>query len=93
MVIREGRGQSLEQCLHRDYNICSHALRRTFGNDFYEGTRAKLIDKDNKPKWVPSKLELVDDEIVDQYFMNVNDDEWECLRFADRSDSQIVSRL
>ncbi|XP_020208368.1 probable 3-hydroxyisobutyryl-CoA hydrolase 2 [Cajanus cajan] len=91
--IRKGRVQNIDQCLCRDYNISCHLGRRTFGNDLYEGSRAKLIDKDNKPKWEPSKLELVKEEIVDQYFENVNDDEWECLRFPDRSNSQIVSRL
>jgi len=44
-------------------------------------------------QWEPSKLELVSEEMVDQYFGNVNDEEWECLRFPGRSNSQIESRL
>ncbi|XP_061342972.1 probable 3-hydroxyisobutyryl-CoA hydrolase 3 [Gastrolobium bilobum] len=91
--IRKGRAQNIEQCLYRDYNIACHFFRRTITNDFYEGSRAKLFDKDNKPKWEPSKLELVNEEMVDQYFRNVNDEEWESLQFPDRSHSQIVSRL
>ncbi|TKY44979.1 3-hydroxyisobutyryl-CoA hydrolase 2 [Spatholobus suberectus] len=91
--IRNGRVQNIDQCLYRDYNIASHFLRRTVGSDFYEGSRAKLFDKDNKPKWEPSKLELVDEEMVGQYFRNVNDEEWECLQFPDRSNSHIASRL
>ncbi|KAG2384968.1 3-hydroxyisobutyryl-CoA hydrolase [Vigna angularis] len=57
------------------------------------GSRAKLFDKDNKPKWEPSKLELVDEEMVNQYFRNINDEEWEYLRFPDRSNYQIACKL
>ncbi|KOM56672.1 hypothetical protein LR48_Vigan10g256400 [Vigna angularis] len=39
------------------------------------GTRAKLFDKDNKPKWEPSKLELVDEETVNEYFRSINDND------------------
>ncbi|CAJ1952385.1 unnamed protein product [Sphenostylis stenocarpa] len=86
---RRGRVQKFEECLYRDYNIACHFFRGTFGYDFYEGSRAKLFHKDNKPKWEPSKLELVDEEMVDEYFSNLNDEEWEFLRFPDRSNSQI----
>ncbi|XP_028768174.1 3-hydroxyisobutyryl-CoA hydrolase 1-like [Neltuma alba] len=48
--VRKGRVQSIEQCLSRDYNIASHFFRRIVSNDFYEGSRAKLFDKDKKPK-------------------------------------------
>ncbi|KAK7364202.1 hypothetical protein VNO80_12698 [Phaseolus coccineus] len=91
--IRRGRVQKIDQCLYRDYNIACHFFRGTFGNHFYEGSRAKLFDKDNKPKWEPSKLELVDEEMVNQYFKNINDEEWEHLRFPNRSNSQIASKL
>ncbi|CAL0323862.1 unnamed protein product [Lupinus luteus] len=57
------------------------------------GSRAKLFDKDNEPKWEPSKLELVTEEMVDLFFQNVDDEEWEPLQFPDRSHSQIASRL
>ncbi|MED6208504.1 hypothetical protein PIB30_045651 [Stylosanthes scabra] len=88
--IRKGRIQNIEQCLYRDYKIASHILRRTLSNDFYEGSRAKLFDKDNKPKWKPSKLELVSEEMVNQHFRNMNDDEWEPLQLPQRSDSPII---
>ncbi|XP_019436828.1 PREDICTED: probable 3-hydroxyisobutyryl-CoA hydrolase 2 isoform X2 [Lupinus angustifolius] len=91
--IRKGRVQNIEQCLYRDYNVASHFFRRAITNDFYEGSRAKLFDKDNEPKWEPSKLELVTEEMVDLFFQNVDDEEWEPLQFPHRSHSQIVSRL
>ncbi|MED6119987.1 hypothetical protein PIB30_016787 [Stylosanthes scabra] len=74
----------------RDYNIASHILKRTLSNDFYEGSRAKLFEKDNKPKWEPSKVELVSEEMVDQHFRNINDDEWEPLQLPQRSDPPII---
>ncbi|MED6208508.1 hypothetical protein PIB30_045655 [Stylosanthes scabra] len=86
-LIRKGRMQNIEECLYRDYNIASHFIRGNVSNDFFEGTRAKLLDKDNKPKWEPSKLELVSEEMVDQCFKNVNHDEWERLQLPDRSNN------
>ncbi|KAK4283274.1 hypothetical protein QN277_000243 [Acacia crassicarpa] len=83
--VREGRVQSIEECLSRDYNIASHFLRRTVSNDFYEGSRAKLFDKDNKAMWNPPKLELVTEEMVNQFFAKVEDENWECLKLPHRS--------
>ncbi|KAJ0111012.1 hypothetical protein Patl1_00011 [Pistacia atlantica] len=48
------------------------------------GCRAILLDKDKNPKWQPSKLELVSDSMVDQYFSPVNDEEWEDLKLPAR---------
>ncbi|RYR58166.1 hypothetical protein Ahy_A05g023837 [Arachis hypogaea] len=58
-----------------------------FGKYTHQGSRAKLFDKDNKPKWEPSKLELVSEEMVDQCFKSVNHDEWERLQLPDRSNN------
>ncbi|KAK7315689.1 hypothetical protein VNO77_34256 [Canavalia gladiata] len=91
--IRMGRGQNIKQCLYRDYTIGIHIVRRTVSNDFYEGSRAKLFDKDNKPKWEPSMLELVSEEMVDQCFRNIDDDDLERLQLPDRANPQIASRL
>lgn len=35
---------------------------------FFTGVRALLIDKDKKPKWSPSTLEDVKNEVIDKYF-------------------------
>ncbi|XP_022635051.1 3-hydroxyisobutyryl-CoA hydrolase 1-like [Vigna radiata var. radiata] len=88
--IRLGRVQNFKQCLYRDYIISAHLLRRTVSNNFYEGSRAKLFSKDNKPKWEPSKLELVSDEMVDQCLRNIDDEDLECLELPDH---RIESRL
>ncbi|XP_058088656.1 probable 3-hydroxyisobutyryl-CoA hydrolase 2 isoform X4 [Magnolia sinica] len=85
--IREGRTQGIDQCLIREYKMACHALRRTVTDDFFEGCRAALFDKDKKPKWEPSKLELVSKEMVDQYFIAVDSDDWEELQLPIRSNS------
>ncbi|KAA8522755.1 hypothetical protein F0562_009083 [Nyssa sinensis] len=84
--IREGRMQKLEQCLVREFNIFCHIMRRTINSDFFEGTRAMLIDKDKRPKWEPSKLELISEEMVSRCLSEVDDDDdWESLQLPVRS--------
>ncbi|KAK9095375.1 hypothetical protein Scep_026844 [Stephania cephalantha] len=83
--IRKGRKQDVSQCLIREFRMTCHAFRRTVNGDFYEGTRAILVDKDKKPQWQPSKLELVTDEMVDQFFAKIKDDDWAELQLRGKS--------
>ncbi|KAG8652159.1 hypothetical protein MANES_06G059330v8 [Manihot esculenta] len=83
--IRAGRLQNLKLCLTREYTICCNVLRATVSNDLYEGSRAMLFDKDKKPKWEPSKLELVSKEMVDRYFNGIDEDDWKYLQIPERS--------
>ncbi|KAK9095379.1 hypothetical protein Scep_026848 [Stephania cephalantha] len=78
--IREGRLQGVGQCLIREYRMCCHVLRSEASKDFFEGCRAILLDKDKNPKWEPSSLELISDDLVDKYFSKVDDREWEELK-------------
>ncbi|KAK9120706.1 hypothetical protein Syun_018323 [Stephania yunnanensis] len=82
--IRVGRKQNINQCLIREFRMASHTMRRTVNSDFYEGVRAILLDKDKKPKWQPSKLELVTPEMVDQFFTKVDDEDWEDLQIRNK---------
>lgn len=36
--------------------------------DFFEGVRALLVDRDNKPAWNPASLAQVKSDAVDRYF-------------------------
>ncbi|BBG94995.1 ATP-dependent caseinolytic protease/crotonase family protein [Prunus dulcis] len=66
--IREGRFQSLDQCLAREYRISLNAISRRVSSDFFEGVRARLVDKDFAPKWDPPSLKEVSKDMVDCYF-------------------------
>ena len=50
------------------------ACRCCDDNDFYEGIRALLIDKDKNPQWKPETLEKVTTDIVERYFSPLPDD-------------------
>ncbi|XXG75741.1 hypothetical protein AAC387_Pa08g0249 [Persea americana] len=82
--IREGRSQNISQCLMREYRMLCHASRGTVSNDFFEGCRAMLFDKDKRPKWDPYKLESISEEMVDQYFNKVDEEDWEDLKLPTR---------
>ncbi|KAK1400689.1 3-hydroxyisobutyryl-CoA hydrolase-like protein 1, mitochondrial [Heracleum sosnowskyi] len=66
--IREGRFQTLDQCLIREYRMTIKALSKQISTDFSEGVRSRLVDKDFAPKWDPPSLEKVSEDMVDQYF-------------------------
>ncbi|KAF4351221.1 hypothetical protein F8388_000397 [Cannabis sativa] len=83
--IREGRLQGVGQCLVREFRMVCHVMKGEVSKDFAEGCRALLLDKDKNPKWKPSKLELISDGMVNQYFSKVDDEEWEDLKLPARS--------
>uniref|UniRef100_A0A2P2JWN1 3-hydroxyisobutyryl-CoA hydrolase n=1 Tax=Rhizophora mucronata TaxID=61149 RepID=A0A2P2JWN1_RHIMU len=66
--IREGRFQTLDQCLVREYRMSLQGLSMTVSGDFCEGIRARMVDRDLEPKWNPPSLEQVSEDMVDQYF-------------------------
>ncbi|GFZ08288.1 ATP-dependent caseinolytic (Clp) protease/crotonase family protein [Actinidia rufa] len=66
--IREGRFQSLDRCLVREYRLSLNWISKHVSNDLCEGVRARLIDKDFAPKWEPASLREVTKDMVDYYF-------------------------
>ncbi|GGI78647.1 enoyl-CoA hydratase/isomerase family protein [Legionella impletisoli] len=63
--IRKAMTMNLAECLKMDFNLVNHFMQ---GNDFYEGVRALLVDKDKEPNWQPKCLEAVTNEMVSTYF-------------------------
>ena len=43
-------------------------LQRLAQSRWPEGVRAVLVDKDNTPRWQPSRVEEVTDDMVDAFF-------------------------
>ncbi|KAK4422343.1 3-hydroxyisobutyryl-CoA hydrolase-like protein 2, mitochondrial [Sesamum alatum] len=66
--IREGRFQTLDQCLAREYRTSLKFISKQVSNDFCEGVRARLVDKDFAPKWSLTKLEEVTNDMVASFF-------------------------
>jgi enoyl-CoA hydratase len=66
---------TLEECLVREYRAALEVFR---SDDFREGVRAAVIDKDRNPKWSPPRIEDVTPEMLAPYFAGIGADE---LRF------------
>jgi enoyl-CoA hydratase/carnithine racemase len=55
-LLRHNEGRSLEQVVEADLK----AARFVFSHpDFLEGVRARLVDKDDRPRWKPPTIEEV----------------------------------
>jgi enoyl-CoA hydratase/carnithine racemase len=66
--VRRGRDWSFDDCMRAEWRIVS---RLVYGEDFYEGIRAVIIDKDNRPRWRPASLAEVTPAEVDRHFAPV----------------------
>ncbi|NJO34428.1 MAG: enoyl-CoA hydratase/isomerase family protein [Rhodospirillales bacterium] len=82
--VREVRGADLSATLKQDFRLASRFMQ---GDDFYEGVRAGLIDRDHAPKWRPASLQEVSNAAVDAYFAPLDGDE---LQLASRTEMQAV---
>lgn len=63
--MRRGPDLDFADAMRTEFRIVNRVAR---GHDFYEGVRATLIDKDNKPRWDPDTLERVSNEQVAVHF-------------------------
>jgi enoyl-CoA hydratase len=66
------KSSSLEECLVREYRA---ALEVFASDDFREGVRAAVIDKDRNPKWSPRGIDDVTPEMLAPYFASLGKDE------------------
>ncbi|MDE5443607.1 enoyl-CoA hydratase/isomerase family protein [Bradyrhizobium sp. CSA207] len=63
---------SLEECLVREYRAALEVFR---SDDFREGVRAAVIDKDRNPIWSPPRIEDVTPDILAPYLAEIGADE------------------
>jgi enoyl-CoA hydratase len=72
-LLRLARGaSSLQECLVREYRAALEVYR---SDEFREGVRAAVIDKDRNPKWSPAAIEDVTPEMIAPYFAKIGKDE------------------
>ncbi|KAI3990003.1 hypothetical protein MKX01_003706 [Papaver californicum] len=72
--VREGREQTLPECLKKEFRLTINILRKLISGDLYEGIRALTIDKDNSPMWNPASFEEVTSEKLDLVFQPFKED-------------------
>lgn len=61
-----------------EYRVSSRLARKP---DFCEGVRAFVIDKDDRPNWLPPRFEDVSDDEIDTIFAPLSEDEeWSPLK-------------
>jgi enoyl-CoA hydratase/carnithine racemase len=71
--MREGAALDFESCQLMEFRIMARMMD---GQDFYEGVRAALIDKDQSPRWQPSLLHMVSEAEIERYFAPLDDGEF-----------------
>lgn len=64
-LLKRGKTLNLAECLKMELRAGRTIM---LNNDFYEGVRALLVDKDNRPIWRPDTLENTTDEYIQTYF-------------------------
>jgi enoyl-CoA hydratase len=69
--MQTGPSLDVEETLRMDYRIVSRICR---GHDFYEGVRATIIDRDQRPNWQPARIEDLVEADIDRYFSKVADE-------------------
>jgi enoyl-CoA hydratase/carnithine racemase len=63
--LRRAAAMSLAACFRMELGMAAHSFEQ---GDFLEGVRAVLIDKDDAPRWRPSRIEEVTDSMIEAFF-------------------------
>jgi enoyl-CoA hydratase len=67
-----GANLSFEAAMRVEFRVVTRICR---GHDFYEGVRAAIVDKDNRPQWRPAAGEQPAPSEIDAYFAPLGADE------------------
>jgi enoyl-CoA hydratase len=73
-----GAGLNIGEALQVEFRIAARIAR---GDDYYEGVRAVIIDKDNNPRWNPATVESVEPEDIEAYFAPLPEGELSFARY------------
>jgi len=78
-AVRRAASMTLDEVLAQDLRVCVSFLHH---HDLAEGIRARLIERDGRPRWDPPRLEDVTDEQVQGYFARLDpaDELWASRR-------------
>ncbi|MCC7305455.1 MAG: enoyl-CoA hydratase/isomerase family protein [Alphaproteobacteria bacterium] len=63
--LRRSAGKSFDDVIREDFILVQRFAQRM---DLYEGIRAVIVDKDNKPKWDPPDFDAMDSAYAQGYF-------------------------
>jgi len=63
--VRIGKSLAFDACMKTEFRIVSRIIH---GEDFYEGVRAVIVDKDNAPRWRPAALDGVTRAEIGRHF-------------------------
>ncbi|MGY4309430.1 enoyl-CoA hydratase [Bradyrhizobium sp. USDA 4369] len=66
------KATSLQECLVCEYRAALEVFR---SDDFREGVRAAIIDKDRNPSWSPPNVDQVTPEMLERYLAEIGADE------------------
>jgi enoyl-CoA hydratase len=69
--VRRGGTYDFATCMRAEFRIVSRVIH---GTDFYEGVRAVIVDKDNKPRWLPATLAEVSEAEIERYFAPIDNE-------------------
>jgi enoyl-CoA hydratase/carnithine racemase len=70
--LRRCANRSFEDAMTIEYRMSQYCMRPD--HDFFEGVRALLVDKDQKPKWKPATIDAVTPAMVEAHFQPVAND-------------------
>jgi enoyl-CoA hydratase/carnithine racemase len=63
--LRRGASLSLPECFRMELGLIHGCFEQ---GDFVEGIRALIVEKDNRPRWNPARLEEVEASAVEAFF-------------------------
>jgi len=70
--LRRCANRSFEDTMTIEYRMSQYCMRPD--HDFFEGVRALLVDKDQKPRWNPATIAAVTPAMVEAHFQPVAND-------------------